>query len=162
MFKKRLFVVLPLSIAYLSALVALMMSASVLRQTRVPDCETTNGSITQFGVFPYIPPIRDRRWINVSYSYCVASNVYDCNLFFGQVSTSRTQYYENLYAPTGKCINVSYSPSNVSNSFVGNCATYVGSAMILEALFGIGVFVAICFAYAVYFSCIKRNEMQTI
>lgn len=159
-FHKRCFVGSLLSLAWLCILVAMLVAANVLDNTLVPGCETVNGTITQFGVYDYVPTIYEK-WINVSYCYTVANVTYDRNLFFGEVSRSAVTYYKDQYAPVGRSVTVAYLLANVSDSYVGGCPPYYGWAMILNTLFGIGVFVSICALYAAflhYCSNDKTNE----
>lgn len=158
-FKRHLFVGILAFVACVSILIGMIMASEVLDNTLVPGCETTNGTIMQFGVYDYVPKIYEK-WINVSYSYCVENITFEQNLFFGQVSRSSVQYYKDFYAPVGRIVTVAYLRANISDSYVGGCPSYYGWAMILKTLFGIGVFTLFCALYAVFlhYCADEKNE----
>lgn len=118
----------------------LLFSATVLENTLVPGCATTNGTITEFTVGDYIPMLENEKWVRFSFSYNVENKTIESNdLFVGEVRTSFVRYYVENYSPVGKRVPVAYDLRNSSESYIGYCPAYYGWALLLKVLFGIGV-----------------------
>lgn len=119
-----------MTILSLGGLAGLIYGAIWFSHVTVPNCIVTNGTVTVFTIGDYIPPISNRKWIDIDILYPINGNNYTQHIFIDLALQSDCDYFTEMYAPVGRIVQGSYDVSNPSGVSDGGCIMFSWWSMV--------------------------------